>query len=270
MSGSWPGRDDASSGITIPEITRIKRNELFQAVEDGGLDPAECELIPLAGNPYVGSYLEPRVRELLRPHPPGQQLHGLRVPILKITHRPSGAFFGINAMADYLYGCESATDNEQTGQDDAEWPDIVIAAHQWAEDVRKEYVDPDLWDELKRGGEFLAAALHREGPDNTPFTVREQAEILTRVKQIKSYIRATHELTSEQMARVEERLDRIERDSRRLGRKDWLMAFNGAVFSLVLSELIPQQAATHIVVMAIIGLGHLFGIGSPPPSLPLG
>ena len=57
------------------------------------------------------------------------------------------------------------------------------------------------------------------------------------------------------MARVEERLDAAEDASKRIGRKDWLMAFNGAVFSLFLSDLIPQQAATHMVVMAISGLG---------------
>jgi len=79
---------------------------------------------------------------------------------------------------------------------------------------------------------------------NAPFTSEEQTQIPARIGEIKGYIRATYELTAEQMSRVEERLDNAEEASKRIGRKDWLMAFNGAVFSLFLSDLIPQQAAT--------------------------
>ena len=70
------------------------------------------------------------------------------------------------------------------------------------------------------------------------------------------------------MSRIEARLDEAEEASRRIGRKDWLMAFNGAVFSLILTDLLPAQAAEHILVMTLAGLGHLFGIGSPPQLLP--
>jgi hypothetical protein len=56
----------------------------------------------------------------------------------------------------------------------------------------------------------------------------------------------------------------------RMGRKDWLMLFNGALFSLVLTDLIPAEAVQHILLMTLHGLGHLFGIGAPPMHLPHG
>jgi hypothetical protein len=128
---------------------------------------------------------------------------------------------------------------------------------------------PDLWQELRRAAEALNTADSADS-SNAPFTPEEQTQISAGIQGIKDYIRTTYELTAEQFDRVEDRLDAAEEASKRIGRKDWLMAFNGAVFSLFLSDLIPQQAATHMVVMAISGLGHLFGIGSTPPSLPPG
>jgi hypothetical protein len=45
------------------------------------------------------------------------------------------------------------------------------------------------------------------------------------------------------------------------------MAFNGAVFSLILTDLITPDTAQHVILMALHGIGHLFGIGEPPPHL---
>jgi hypothetical protein len=150
-----------------------------------------------------------------------------------------------------------------------DWPGLRDYLHTWARGVRVWMDTPDLWEEFRQAAEALESA---EGADssNALFTPAEQDQISARIQQVKDYVRTTYELTAKQFAQVEERLDTVEEASLRIGRKDWLMMFNGAIFSLVLSDLIPQQAATHIVVMAITGLGHLFGIGSMPPSLPPG
>ena len=58
------------------------------------------------------------------------------------------------------------------------------------------------------------------------------------------FITNTYELSSDQLSEVNERPDEIAKASGRLGRKDWLMAFSGAVFSLVLSDLISPQASS--------------------------
>ena len=122
---------------------------------------------------------------------------------------------------------------------------------------------------FRRAAEALNSAEDADA-SNAPFTQEEQLQISARIQEIKDDLKDRLALDADRLARVEATLDRIEEASGRVGRKDWLMMFNGAVFSLFLSDLIPQHAATHIVVMASTGLGHLFGIGSMPPSLPPG
>lgn len=64
---------------------------------------------------------------------------------------------------------------------------------------------------------------------------------------------------------MNDRLDEIEEASCRL---DWLMLFNGAVFSLILTDAITPTVAQRIIMLGLQGLGHLFGIGGPPVPLP--
>jgi len=148
------------------------------------------------------------------------------------------------------------------------WSDVPSLAKKWAQkvvEVVEEYANtPDLWAELGQS-KSLVAVPH----ENTPFNETEQAQIFGQIQQIKAYILATYELTAEQLSDVEERLDHVEEASRRLGRKDWLLLFNGSVFSLILADLIPPQAAQHILVLALHGIGYLFGLGGPPTPLPL-
>ena len=69
---------------------------------------------------------------------------------------------------------------------------------------------------------------------------------------------------------MESGLEHAEKASRRMGRKDWITLFNGAVFSLILTDTITPDTAQHIILMAVHGISHLFGIGGPLPHLPPG
>jgi hypothetical protein len=147
------------------------------------------------------------------------------------------------------------------------WEKVVPVVEKWAlEAVRNSREDeetPDLWTEFRHSQQAFSASF-----ENTPFTEVERQQVSVHIQQIKTYITTTYELSADQRSEVNERLDQIDEASRRLGRKDWLMAFTGAVFSLVLSDLIPQQAAQHILTLTLHGLGHLFGFGGTPPHLP--
>jgi hypothetical protein len=111
----------------------------------------------------------------------------------------------------------------------------------------------DLWGEFKRDSGLLAGDRELD-IENTPFSSTEQAEISARIRQAKDYITSSRELTGDQVAQVEARLDHVEEASRRIGRKDWLMLFNGAVFSLILTDLITPPAAQHIIMLTSHGL----------------
>ena len=123
-----------------------------------------------------------------------------------------------------------------------DWADVVPKIQTWARLVREGFEQytgtPDLWNELDAGRKLLTGEY-----SNTPFTEDEQTEISSQTQQVKEFIKTTYELTAAQIAEVEERLDQAEQASHRMGRKDWLMLFNGAVFSLVLSDLIPSQGS---------------------------
>lgn len=84
---------------------------------------------------------------------------------------------------------------------------------------------------------------------------------------MKEDIKADPQLTAEQLTRVENTIDHVEEASKRLGRKDWIMLFNGAVFSLILTDLITPQVAEHVLLITVQALG-LFGHGMPPGHLP--
>lgn len=152
-------------------------------------------------------------------------------------------------------------------EDDFTWEQVVPFVRKWALAVvgrfREYEATPDLWAEYERSRQLFSAP-----SGNTPFTEPERERISMQIREIKVYITNTYELTGNQLSEVNERLDQIAEASRRLGRKDWLMAFSGAVFSLILSDLIPPQAAQHILMLALQGLGHLFGLGGPPAPLP--
>jgi hypothetical protein len=156
------------------------------------------------------------------------------------------------------------------------WEETARTFGHWLQDVRnslkkieEDEKTPDFWDELKRSKEFVGGQPDAN-VENTPFSEAEQADISSQMALIKDYIKSAHELTSEQIAHVEQRLDEAEQAGQRLGRKDWLMAFNGSVFSLLLADLITPKSGQHVILMAIHGLGHLFGFGGPPPLLPGG
>ena len=128
--------------------------------------------------------------------------------------------------------------------------------------------DPGLWAQLGRSREFRIGQFEQD-IENAPFTNTERDQIHSQIQQIKGYIEESYELSSEQISKVEDRLDQAEQASQHIGRKDWLILFYGSVFSLILADIITPQTAENVLIFLICGLGHLFGIGgSPAPPLP--
>jgi hypothetical protein len=81
---------------------------------------------------------------------------------------------------------------------------------------------------------------------------------------IKEQIKKTYDLTAEQESKIDARFEEAEKASERLGRKDWILLFGGAVFSLILADIITPDIAQHVLMLTVHGLGHLF-LGGPPP-----
>jgi transposase len=149
------------------------------------------------------------------------------------------------------------------------WRAAVKSFRKWSERVAKaagKGTGPDLWKQFNQSREFFENQT-KEGAGNSHFTSIEQVEISVRIKQAKEYIHNSSELTDEQFSRIATRLEYIEEASKRIGRKDWLIMFNGTVLGMMVNDTITPQVAQHIFVLIVHGLGHFFGYGGPP--LPL-
>lgn len=247
----------------VPDLTKVQRNELYKSIEKGGLDLIECELTqryePAADTrPSRGllrfSKLEPARR------------------ITSISHFPSASSFVIEQYesGDVRLSYSSVVAGEKrenrsvqrssytsTYIDEMEWRGVVQEAGSWARDVKRECVDPDFWSELQAGRDLLAEARSADF-SNTPFTPAEQTQIAGHLREIKEYVKKTYSLSAEQAARVEERFNDAEEASRRMGRKDWLLLFGGALLSLLLPAVVPPDAIHHILAATTQSLGHLF------------
>jgi hypothetical protein len=120
-----------------------------------------------------------------------------------------------------------------------------------------------------RGEREPAVIASARGPEasNTQFTAAEQAEISARVDQVMGVVREDQELSPDQLTAIERGLDELREASTRVGRKDWLTMVNGAMFSLIVNDLVPQHVVQGAFHLLISGVGHIFGVGGPPPVI---
>jgi hypothetical protein len=251
------------------ELTKRQRNDLFRVIEGSGIPVLDFELV--VERRFV--YASPRSDFLL--------FDGKR-PITIIRHAKTMSVFGVIQITRGEFNPRYDTDrplaekpllrywNREAG--DCTWEDILRHAQEWVDRIKSILPNteaPDLWEEHRRGRDFFRS---QHGPDveNSPFTAAEQLEIAAQVHRMRTYLETAPELTSDQTRVINARLDYLQKASERVGRKDWLMMFNGAIASLILSDLLPSQTAQHIIMLAVNGLGHLFGMGGPPMHLPGG
>jgi hypothetical protein len=255
------------------QISRLHTNELFREIEAHYIPVADFELTERAVDiSMIPGFITP-----------GRRISYPSWPVTVVSHPGTKSIFTVAVFNSKSFICRAMVN---VGIPDEvlrpEWRDrhgrrgpwgcVRGEFAGWLEGVRGiEYLRnvPDLWGELRQGRKFLGE-LHEEDVEDTPFTSDEQAEVSGQIKQTRDYVKTTFELTSEQISQVDAKLDQAEQASRHMARKDWLMLFNGAVFSLILTDIITPQAAEHIIMLTIQGLGHLFGFGAPPPQLPLG
>lgn len=155
---------------------------------------------------------------------------------------------------------------DEVGCTAVEWFDLMARLGRWVDEVRYEMDTPDLWTELRRVPQVLAVS---QTPDasNAPFTPNEQSEISRSLDEIKKLVRERFELTGEQLAVIDQRLDDAEEASKRLGRKDWAMMFYGGVVSTFMTDAVPPNVIQIVLITVLHGIAHIFGFGGPPPVI---
>ena len=185
--------------------------------------------------------------------------------VTAIDHASSGSRFTIARDFTPQLNATVKVGNSESFHLPDTWNGLKFEFGQWLDEVKVELDTPDLWEKLRQGSELLASGQHGDLA-NTLFTHTEQVQIARQLAEIKQYVHKNYELTAEQTARVEARFDAAEEASRRLGRKDWVLLFGGALLGTLTSALLPAHIVLEILTATAQGIGHLFGGG--PPQLP--
>jgi hypothetical protein len=218
-------------------LEKDERNAIFDAVVAGGLDPRECTFV----------YGDDGGR---------------------VTHLASASYFDLSGNpAQYV-----ATTVVGEGAERTSAPFSLLTLNQrvrgWASQVKRDVETPDKWAEIQGDAEILTGARY-DDVENTPFTPAEQAQIAEQFEQIKRFAQTRYALSDDRVHMLDAKLDAILTASSRLGRKDWVLVFSGALLGLILTDLLPPSAAQNILVTVLHALEHLFGSGGgqhlPPP-----
>src|SRR5215469_3008329 len=223
-------------------LTKRQRNAIFKTLAENGLDPARCDLEQfelVAQGKTVGQ------------------------GIATVRHEASDSKFRFWPDDDLDFRYRASI---KVGSVDADlrssydWDQLIDLLTTWARDVRHEIDTLDLWAALWEVPQVVAAVQAADA-SNAAFTPDEQAEIADRLEEVKQLVREQFDLTSEQLAAIDQRLDEVKEESKHQGRKTWLYTFYGAVMSTFMTDEIPPHVVQTIVSTVVHGISHLFGLG---------
>jgi hypothetical protein len=132
----------------------------------------------------------------------------------------------------------------------------------WLQVLKNDLNTPDLWAELQCDAELLGAGFDTV-TDNTPFTAGEKTEIAARLQELAKCARETYSLSQEQMRALDAKMDYLIKAAGRLGRKDWLTVYIGAILSFILGAALPSESVHGLLLTALRAMGLLY------PELPI-
>ena len=232
---SWDGRT-----LVQVALRKHQRNDVFKAIRGAGFSPEDF------GFEWATSADESSCR-----------------------HLQSGSRFVVWGVAGDYNTWWSAGDEPVWERDKLSWTGVMKQVEFWLSAVKRDVETPDLWAQLQRERE-LVAAVSDQANDNTPFTAAEREEIAEQLRELKDHLGRVHSLSEEQARLLDERIAYLVDAASRVGRKDWLLIAAGVIFSYVLAAALPPDSATHIVGTLLTSIGHILWGGHPPWGGPLG
>jgi hypothetical protein len=222
------------------KLTKRQRHDIFGVLQAHGVEPADCDM-------------------------PADAETAERVVI---RHVPTSSIFELFQTSAHYYVNWRVHDGPQSRvqEECGLWSTVLGRLGHWADEVHYVNDTPDLWEELKRAPKILGAVEQGQIGDAL-FTHDEQAEIAHRLDEVKKLVRERFELTDDQLAAIDQRLDDAEEAAKHADRKTWLYTFYGAAMSTFMTDEIPPHVIQTIVTTVLHGIGHLFGIGGSPPII---
>lgn len=208
------------------ELMASQRNDILWAIQNVGFDPSAFEW-----------------KKVNRKHSQFE-----KAP--KLVYRGSSFYFLFessppNHIAEFSPGADHPHERQVSGS----WQGQIVCVHRWLEYLRREVEAPDLWGAVAQGAALLGGSTE-PGSANTSLTASERAQIAASLNELKDYAVATYELTAEQTAGFEGKVDYLIEASNRLGRKDWINLAMGLLLSQAVSGALSTPQAQEFMRMA--------------------
>jgi hypothetical protein len=218
------------------DLPKYRRNDLFEAIQKGGMDPEEFDFSVGANE-------------------------------ATLRHLPSRASFVLRGdVTDYAVR-RVAGDGPVQERTGLSWYRVEEQIGLWLSEVKWHVNMPDLWAELQRKRGLLAA-ISDDAVENTPFTDAERQQIAEQLQELKEYVGRTRSLSEPQMRLLDERIDYLVDAAKRVGRRDWLLMLAGVMLSYVLAVELPPETARDILDTFLRGIARI--LGQELPALPGG
>ena len=192
------------------------KNDILQAVNDAGLDPAEFQW-----------------REV-RAEGAGEAV------VSSLVHTPTG--YQITFDMRYGQNWVIYSPGQQSPRDDeycAGWVEVHHNAKQWAGYLKRELDAPDLWAVIERQRQLAESAV-AVGTPNTRFNEDEQQFISARLDEIKAQLTAMHQLQEDHGRLLSDQFEFLKEESKTQPRKNWMLMVLGTVASFGLSQVKPE------------------------------
>ena len=236
-------------------LTKLDRNKIYEAITEGGLNPAEFKLTVTPANTVI-SHISGSTFEFVK------EAGGMRAAFSKAVRGEVGT------VGDTYYSIKAIViDGSQNIHDAApDFSHLLIDIREWADEIKLVVETPDYWADTQLSRELIND-IQREDTENTPFNEDEQKQIAAQLHEITKQLKEQFELTNEQIERIEEWRHEATETSTRMGRKDWLIYFLGTITALIITATVTAGVGEHIFAMVIHGLGHLFTGGDGPPRI---
>jgi hypothetical protein len=232
-------------------LDRLKRNELYHAVSAEGLTMTDVKLEPKVSRSDERG-LQYEYDSCTINHIPS----GSKVTLDDLSGRPVAFRRSSSEQTNYRIIAlvpESAQVRWRTER--SVWNDAIKDVSDWARTVRDVTDNPDLWANLDWAREYIK--LYATQHVNAPFSIAEQELISVRLRQIADSLGEVGKLTANQIRDIRETLDDLSEATARVGRKDWLLMFYGAILSLLVASLIPPDVVQQIMMPLIHVVAHM-------------
>jgi hypothetical protein len=141
----------------------------------------------------------------------------------------------------------------------AAWSSCLSWVQTWAQIVQEELLTPDPWAALPglaTNAEISIAA----DVTNTEFSVREADQIARGLKEIQAALLIAAGQSREKIELVHREIRRLEENSRRMGRKDWLNQAIGTLLMVTWAIAAPPDITKQVFALlkqAVSGVVHL-------------